>query len=146
MIICPWKDIARYAAVIPGLQEAVDAIAALTNLEPATIPLSGTNKILVQKGVTKPAGAAEAHREYLDVQLILEGGETMGWADVSAMTLEGEFNTVKDKGTYTGSMEFVHVPAGYCYVVFPEDAHRIKIQVNGPQTVSKVVFKVLVYE
>ena len=31
-------------------------------------------------------------------------------------------------------------------VVFPEDAHRIKIAVNGPETVSKVVFKVLVYE
>ena len=25
MIICPWKDIARYETVIPGLKEAVEA-------------------------------------------------------------------------------------------------------------------------
>lgn len=144
MIICPWKDIFRYEAVIPGLKEAADAIAALTSLEPATIPLSGTNKILIQAGTTKPAGAAEAHREYLDVQLLLDGGETMGWADVSAMTPEGEFNTAKDKGMYTGEMEFVHVPAGYCYVVFPEDAHAPGVHLDQPENYKKAVIKLKV--
>ena len=31
-------------------------------------------------------------------------------------------------------------------VVFPSDAHRIKMQVDGPRTVSKVVFKVKIYD
>ena len=29
MIVCPWKDIARYAPVIPGLEEAVAALYAI---------------------------------------------------------------------------------------------------------------------
>ena len=52
MIVCPWKDIARYAPVIPGLEEAVAAVAALESYEPRTVALSGANKILVQQGTT----------------------------------------------------------------------------------------------
>ena len=33
MIICPWKDIMRYAPVMPGLEEAVAAVNALTEYE-----------------------------------------------------------------------------------------------------------------
>ena len=43
MIVCPWKDIARYAPVIPGLEEAVAAVSALESFEPRTVPLSGAN-------------------------------------------------------------------------------------------------------
>ena len=53
MIVCPWKDLKRYEAVIPGLEEAMKAVEALENFEPATYPLSGSNKILVQKVITK---------------------------------------------------------------------------------------------
>ena len=41
MIICPWKDIMKYASLLPGIEEAVEAIAALENYEPATHQLSG---------------------------------------------------------------------------------------------------------
>lgn len=33
MIICPWKDIMRYAPVMKGLEEAVAAVNALTEYE-----------------------------------------------------------------------------------------------------------------
>ena len=33
---------------------------------------------------------------------------------------------------------------GAFLVVFPGDAHRIKVQVDGPRTVSKAVFKVCI--
>ena len=121
MIVCPWKDIGRYAAVIPGLEEAIAAVAELTDLTPRTIPLSGANKILVQENTTKAAEGQllEAHREFLDIQYILEGGETVGWAPIEKLTLDGEFNTAKDKGMYAGDCDFMDIRAGYCYVVFP---------------------------
>ena len=53
MIVCPWKDIGRYSAVIPGLEEAVKAAAELTDLTPRTIPLSGQNRILVQESANR---------------------------------------------------------------------------------------------
>ena len=84
MIVCPWKEIGRYAAVVPGLEEVIKATETLTDLTPRTIPLSGENRILVQAGATKPAEGRqlEAHRRFLDIQLILKGSEEVGWAPV----------------------------------------------------------------
>ena len=146
MIVCPWKDIGRYSAVIPGLEEAIKAAAELTDLTPRTIPLSGGNKILVQENDTKPAEGQllEAHREFLDIQYILEGGETVGWAPIEKLTLDGEFNTVKDKGMYAGECDFMDIRAGYCYVVFPEDAHMPGSHLTQPQHYKKLVIKLAV--
>ena len=40
MIICPWKDIKKYASLLPGIDEAVEAINGLNTYEPATYQLS----------------------------------------------------------------------------------------------------------
>jgi YhcH/YjgK/YiaL family protein len=143
MIVCPWKEIGRYAAVIPGLEEAVKAVSELTDLTPRTVPLSGRNKILVQEGTTKAAEGQllEAHREFLDIQYILEGGETVGWAPIDTLELDGEFNTTKDKGMYAGSCDFMDIRAGYCYVVFPEDAHMPGSHLTSAQQYKKLVIK-----
>ncbi len=146
MIVCPWKDIARYTAVIPGLEEAVQAVAALESFEPATVPLSGGNKILVQQGTTKCAEGQllEAHRQYLDIQYIVKGRETMGWAPVDTLTLSGEFNDQKDKGMYSGHCDFMDIAEGYCYVVYPEDAHMPGSHLDTPSEYTKLVIKLKV--
>ena len=114
MIVCPFKDLGRYAAVIPGLEEAVKAVSEIKSMEPATVPLSGSNKILVQQGTTKPAQGQllEAHREFLDIQYIVKGRETVGWAPVETLTLDGEFITAKDKGMYSGHCDFMDIADG----------------------------------
>ena len=146
MIVCPWKDIARYTPVIPGLEEAVAAVAALESYEPRTVALSGANKILVQQGTTKAAEGQllEAHREFLDIQYIVKGGETVGWAPLETLTLSGEFNTAKDKGMYAGHCDFMDIAEGYCYVVFPEDAHMPGSHLEAPQEYTKLVVKLKV--
>lgn len=146
MIVCPWKDIGRYAPVIPGLEEAVAAVAALDSYEPRTVQLSDANKILVQQGTTKAADGQllEAHREFLDIQYIVRGGETVGWAPLDTLTLSGEFNTVKDKGMYAGHCDFMDIAQGYCYVVFPEDAHMPGSHLEAPQDYTKLVIKLKV--
>lgn len=143
MIVCPFKDIKRYESVIPGLNEAMAEIEKLTDLTPRTIPLSGRNKILVQANTTKAAEGQllEAHREFLDIQYILKGGETVGWAPIDKLTLDGEFNTAKDKGMYAGPCDFLDIRAGYCYVVFPEDAHMPGSHLDKPQEYVKLVVK-----
>ncbi len=146
MIVCPFKDLGRYAAVIPGLEEAMKAIKELTDLEPHVVPLSGSNRIIVQNYTTKPAaqGRPEAHRQFLDVQCILEGEECVGWADVAALTPDGEFDPANDIGFYTGHVDLVRVPAGYCYVVFPEDAHMPGTAVTEPMNCKKLIVKLAV--
>lgn len=146
MIVCPFKDLGRYAAVIPGLEEAIQAIHALTDLEPRTVPLSNGNRFMIQAYTTKALdqGKIEAHRKFLDVQYILEGEECVGWADVAALTPNGDFSQEKDIGFYTGHTDLVRVGAGCCYVVFPEDAHMPGIAPAEPRACKKIVVKLAV--
>ena len=144
MIICPWKDIKKYAALLPGIDEAVKAIDALKDYEPATHQLSGGNRFFVAAGTTKAPDVAEAHRKYLDIQYIVKGKEVMGWADLADCKLEGDFNEEKDIGMYSGEFEFITVNEGICYVVFPEDAHMPGRHLDVPNDFVKIVVKLKV--
>ena len=80
----------------------------------------------------------------LDVHLMVAGEERVELASPCGLTL---FEHKDDFYAYRGEAEqSLVLRPGSFLVVFPEDAHRIKIAVNGPETVSKVVFKVLIHE
>ena len=143
MIVCPWKELGRYESVIPGLAEAMELVAGLTNLEPATYPLSCGGRVMVQQGTTRSAqGAdAEAHRKFLDIQYILSGQEVVGWANVDSLTPTVPFEEQKDVGFYTGHFDFMVIGQGNCYVVFPEDAHLPSAHLDAPNDYQKIVVK-----
>lgn len=145
MIVCPLKDLSRYAAVIPGLEEALRVIDGITSLEPATYPLS-CGKVMVQQGTTQPAEGRllEAHRKFLDIQYVVKGEEVVGWAPVDTLTLDGNFNEEKDAGMYDGACDYLRIAAGYCYVVFPEDAHKPCSHLTAPTEFTKMVVKLKV--
>ncbi len=143
MIVCPWKDIMRYAPMIPGLEEAVKQINALKDPEPGTYPLPN-GRFMVQHGTTHPLESAklEAHREYLDIQYVFEGQEICGWAPTYEVTPAGEFNTEKDVCLYTGDSLPFTVSAGMCYVLYPEDAHAPCAHLDAPTNYKKMVVKI----
>lgn len=145
MILCPWKDIARYAPVLPGLTEAIEKINALESLESATYPLEN-GRFMVMSGTTVPAdgGNFEAHRQYLDIQYIVKGQEVMGYAPLDTLTPVGEFNDDGDCGFYSGQAQFVTIPAGMCYVAFPEDGHMPTRHLQVPNEYTKIVVKLKV--
>lgn len=145
MIICPWKDIMRYAPVVKGLEEAVAAVNALTEFEDKKVyPLSDGNRFFISATTTKAPALAEAHREFLDIQYVVKGKEVVGWADLADCKIEGEFNETKDVGKYSGEFEYITVPEGICYVVFPEDAHMPGCHLDIPNDFVKVVVKLKV--
>lgn len=84
----------------------------------------------------------EAHKKYLDVHLMMDGEERV---DISHPDTLALFDHKDDFYAYRGEAEqtLILTPGSFL-VVFPGDAHRIKVQVKGPETVSKVVFKLLV--
>ena len=84
----------------------------------------------------------EAHKKYLDVHLMMSGAERVDISHPDVLTL---FDHKDDFYAYQGEAEQTLLLApGSFLVVFPGDAHRIKVQVEGPENVSKVVFKLLV--
>ena len=109
MILCPWKDILKYKSVLPGIEEAFEAVNNLTSLEPKAYPLSGGNRFFVAVGTTREPDLAEAHRKYMDIQYIVKGQEVMGWAPLDACTPAGEFNVEGDCGMYSGDFRFITI-------------------------------------
>ena len=144
MIICPWKDLKRYIPTLPGVEEAIEAVNALTNFDANTYPLSGGNRFFVAVGTTKAPTQAEAHRKYLDIQYIVKGQEVVGYAPLADCTLAGEFNTEKDVGMYDGNFQYLTIGEGMCYVAFPEDAHMPGRHLEVPNDFVKVVVKLKV--
>ena len=138
-----------YRGIHPRLDGVLDRLneAFLATVGPETMELEG-DKLYVTRFTyeTLPREETffEAHKRYLDVHLMVQGEERMELASPGGLTL---FEHQGDFYAYRGEAEqSLVLRPGSFLVVFPEDAHRIKIQVNGPETVSKVVFKVLVYE
>ena len=145
MIICPWKDIMRYAPILPGIEEAVAAVNALETYEDEkNYPLSNGNRFALAVSSTKAPDVAEAHREYLDVHYMVKGKEVVGWADLADCQIVGEFNDAKDVGMYSGEFEYITIPEGICYVVFPEDVHMPGRHLDVPNDFTKVVVKLRV--
>lgn len=144
MIICPWKDIKKYASLLPGIEEAFDAINALETFEAAAYQLSGGNRFFVSAGTTIEPTVAEVHRKYLDIQYIVKGKEVMGWADLADCVPATEFSEEKDIGMYSGPFTFHTITEGTCYVVFPEDVHMPGRHLDVPNDYVKIVVKLAV--
>ena len=144
MILCPWKDILKYKSVLPGIEEAFEAVNSLTSLEPKTYPLSNGNRFFVAVGTTREPDLAEAHRKYMDIQYIVKGQEVMGWAPLDTLTVAEEFSEEKDVGFYSGHCEFIRIAEGNCYVVFPEDGHMPTRYLEESNEYTKIVVKLKV--
>ena len=149
MILDKLSQAKAYRGIHPRLDAALDRLneAFLATVGPETMQLEG-DKLYVTRFTydTLPLEDTffEAHKRYLDIHLMMEGEERVDIASPEGLTLfeqQGDFYAYRGEG----EQSLVLRPGSFL-VVFPEDAHRIKIQVNGPETVSKVVFKVLVYE
>ena len=86
----------------------------------------------------------EAHRRYLDIHIMVEGEERVDVNRPEDLKLT-DAQEGNDFYAYQGeSWHSTVLKPGEFLVVFPGDAHRIKVQVDGPRTVSKAVFKVCI--
>ncbi len=116
------------AAVIGQRQELAGSDVYVTGFAYETLPLEDT--------------FFEAHKNYLDIHIMLEGCERVELAPPDTLA---EFDRKENADFYayrgTAAQSLVLLPGNFL-VVFPEDAHRIKICLDGPQAVRKAVFKV----
>ena len=86
----------------------------------------------------------EAHRRYLDIHIMVEGEERVDMNRPEDLKLT-DAQEGNDFYAYQGeSWHSTVLKPGEFLVVFPGDAHRIKVQVDGPKTVSKAVSKVCI--
>ena len=146
MIWAKLSDAAFYRGIHPRLDLALDHLTPECLAELSDQPRELDERRVYATRFTYETipleeGFFEAHRRYLDIHLMLQGEERVDIAHPRGLTL---FEQRDDFYGYHGEAEQTLVlRPGSFLVVFPGDAHRIKLWVGGPKSVTKAVFKVL---
>ena len=90
-------------------------------------------------------GFFESHRKYIDVQIVLEGQETMEIADITTIAVREPYNAEKDLIVYGDhpAASWLRIYPGQAAVFFPEDVHMPSLRL-GAEAVAmrKCVVKV----
>ncbi len=150
MIYAKNKDALSYRGIHPNLDLALEHITEkyLDSVGYDRVELKGSDVYATRftyETVPEEESFFEAHRNYLDIHIMLSGSERVEIAPPEKLT---EFDRVEANDFYAyrgeGDYRLVLSPGDFL-VVFPNDAHRIKMRVNGPETVTKAVFKVRIH-
>lgn len=84
----------------------------------------------------------EAHRDYLDIHVMLDGQEQIDVNFIENMK-QKEYVPADDFLPMDGEMNgYVVLENGDFLICYPHDAHRTAIQVNEPMKLKKAIFKV----
>jgi biofilm protein TabA len=88
----------------------------------------------------------EAHRRYIDIQLVVRGQEAIGVAPVATLVTSEPYDATKDIEFFAPPREAVTLAlhAGEFAVFVPGDGHRPTLHLDGPHVTRKAVVKVSV--
>ena len=151
MIYAGNTDARTYRGIHPNLDLALEHITPefLAQVGGEPTELKGRDVYVTRftyETVPETESFFEAHKKYLDIHIMTDGSEGVELAPPGELE---EFDRVEanDFYAYRGPARFkLTLSPGDFLVVFPNDAHRIKMQLNTPETVSKVVFKVRIFD
>lgn len=137
-----------YLSINPNLKSAFDFLRKkdLFALEIGRHEIDGENSFALvseYKSKDESAGRWEAHKNYLDIQLVLMGKEKFGFSNLKEMTkVTAEYSAENDIMFFEGSGNFLELSVGYFVIVFPSDAHKPSITGEIESDVRKIVVKV----
>ena len=151
MILAKNETAAAYLGIHPNLDEA------LKRITPEFLNALGTERVDILPGkvwctkftyetVSDDESFFEAHEKFLDIHMMLEGAERVEIASPKSLHCfvekpENDFWAYRGEGRH----KLVLAPGDFL-VVWPDDAHKIKMTVDTPKTVTKAVFKVKIHE
>lgn len=153
MIVTDIAHLAQQVAPTPAMETAIAWLktAPLETLPEGRIDLDGDRAYaIVQLYNTLAPGAPvtfEAHRQYLDIQLVVTGQEVIGWAPLEQVNITRPFEDSIDAclGTVPADeATSVKLGAGQLAVLYPSDAHAPRLPLGESSPVRKIVVKVLV--
>jgi len=97
----------------------------------------------LQEYETKPVQKLEAHKKYIDIQVVAAGNELMGYTNIGNTTLSEAYDEVKDIMFLKGDVDKVSADNKTFIIFYPEDAHMPALAANEPKHVKKAIFKIL---
>ena len=137
----------RYEGIHPGVLKGLQFLrdTDFSALPDGRVDIDGENVFAnVMTVETKEANdTPEAHKKYIDIQYLISGREHIDVGPLEAMEEEVEARPEGDIWFYHGKLDRITIGDGRYAVLFPGDAHAPCIAVGAPETVRKVVVKVL---
>ena len=138
----------RYTTLHPLFPRAFDFMRStnLLALASGIHPIVGDDLFAILEqapGRIRAEAQLECHRKYIDIQLVLEGVDEMGWKPLAdCREPVADYSAEKDIQFFydTPSSWIVTPPNSFC-IFFPEDAHAPLVSSSN---IHKVIFKIAV--
>jgi YhcH/YjgK/YiaL family protein len=147
MILDHLSQLASYASLHPLFAQAADYInrTDFAGIEDGKYDIAEGLRAILSTGMGKTREASlakfECHDRHIDIQVCLQGEETIGWAPRhSCQEPNGDYNPEKDVQLYHDpALSFFRLTPGQFAIFFPEDVHAPMI---GDGVIRKLVLKV----
>ena len=148
MILSSVSQFDRYATLHPLFPRAFDYIrnTDLYALAPGRYTIVGEELFAIVEhvpGRTREISRLEAHRRYIDIQLVLDGIDEMGWKPLAdCHNPVGDYSAEKDIQFFNDApASWIATPPDAFCIFFPEDGHAPLV---AKGEIRKVIFKVAV--
>ncbi len=99
----------------------------------------------IEEYQTKESGFFEAHKKYIDIQLLLKGEEIIEYTPLENLKIKENYDSLKDIAFYydvTLPVIKLKMQPNFFTVLYPTDAHKPQLKISDAQKVKKVVVKI----
>ena len=148
MILSTLSQSNRYAALHPLFPRAFEFMrnTDLLALAPGRYPIIDKQLFVIVENVpgrTRAEAKLECHRKYIDIQLVLEGTDEMGWkALADCREPVSDYSAEKDiQFFHDAPATWIATPPGAFCIFFPDDAHAPLVSSGN---IRKAIFKIAV--
>jgi YhcH/YjgK/YiaL family protein len=138
----------RYSSLHPLFARAFDFLRStdLLALAPGMHTIQGEQLFAIVEdcaGRTRAEAKLECHRRYIDIQLVLEGVDEMGWKPLAECADPAtDYDDARDIHFFNDApASWIATPPGSFCLFFPDDAHAPLVSAG---MVRKVVVKIAV--
>ncbi len=146
MILASLAEADRYVALHPLFPRAFEFLrnTDLKALAPGRHDVQGEQIFAIVEaceGRKRAEAKLECHRRYIDIQLVLEGVDEMGWKPVAACVDPAtDYDAARDIRFFNDApSSWIATPPGAFCLFFPDDAHAPLV---STEVIRKIVVKV----
>ena len=146
MILDTLANAERYFALHPLFPVAFDFLRStdLLKLTPGQHPVQGKDIFAIAEtatGRSRSEAQLECHRKYIDIQLVLQGIDEMGWKPVrECHEPVADYRADHDIQFFSDAPgSWIATPAGSFCLFFPEDAHAPLVSKGE---IRKIIIKI----